>query len=167
MELPTSPHPSLPSRRKWWILLGICLGVLMYALDTSIVNVALPTLVKEFRTQYSVIQWGMLSYLLVINVMVLGAARLGDITGKKKLYLGGLVIFIISSFFCGTATSVEWLIAFRAIQGLGAVMISALGAAIITEAFPPSEPTVYTQVGSELVSIRAEWTQNVVASELK
>ena len=139
MELPTSPHPSLPSRRKWWILLGICLGVLMYALDTSIVNVALPTLVKEFRTQYSVIQWVMLSYLLVINVMVLGAARLGDITGKKKLYLGGLVIFIISSFFCGTATSVEWLIAFRAMQGLGAVMISALGAAIITEAFPPSE----------------------------
>ena len=125
--------------RKWWAMLGVGLGVLMFTLDTSIVNIALPTLVKIFNTSFSMIQWVVLSYLLVINALVLGAARLGDMIGKKPLYLGGLVVFTVSSLLCGLAMNVYSLIGFRALQGAGAVMISALGAAIITEVFPSSE----------------------------
>ncbi|PSB04057.1 MFS transporter [Merismopedia glauca CCAP 1448/3] len=120
-------------------MLGVGLGVLMFTVDTSIVNIALPTLVKEFQTSFATIQWVVLSYLLVVTALVLGAARLGDIFGKKKLYLGGLVLFTISSLLCGLAPNVGWLIAFRALQGVGAVTISGLGAAIITEVFPVSE----------------------------
>ena len=120
-------------------MLGVGLGVLMYTIDTSIVNVALPTLVKTFHTSFAIIQWVSLSYLLIVTALVLGAARLGDMFGKKRLYLGGLVIFTLSSLLCGLAPDVNWLIGFRALQGLGAVFISALGAAIIIEVFPNSE----------------------------
>jgi MFS family permease len=130
---------AVPPAAKWWVMLGIGLGVLMFTLDTSIVNVALPTLVNVFDTNFSTVQWVVLSYLLVINALVLGAARWGDMIGKKPLYLGGLIVFTISSVLCGLSPSVGWLITFRAMQGAGAVMISALGAAIITEVFPSTE----------------------------
>jgi EmrB/QacA subfamily drug resistance transporter len=120
-------------------MLGIGLGVLMFTIDTSIVNIALPTLVKTLNTSFATIQWVVLSYLLIVTALVLGAARLGDMLGKKRLYLIGLIIFTISSLLCGLAPSVGWLIGFRALQGLGAVFISALGAAIVTEVFPDSE----------------------------
>ena len=120
-------------------MLGVGLGVLMFTLDTSIVNIALPTLVKVFHTSFATIQWVVLSYLLVVTALVLSAARLGDMVGKKQLYLFGLVLFTFSSLLCGLAPGEGWLIGFRALQGLGAVMISGLGAAIVTEVFPRSE----------------------------
>jgi EmrB/QacA subfamily drug resistance transporter len=120
-------------------MLGVGLGILMFTIDTSIVNIALPTLVQVFHTSFATIQWVVLSYLLVVTALVLGAARLGDMFGKKQLYLGGLVLFTFSSLLCGLAPGDYWLIGFRALQGLGAVMISALGAAIVTEVFPSSE----------------------------
>lgn len=128
-----------PPNSKWWAMLGIGLGVLMFTIDSSIVNIALPTLVKAFETNFATIQLVVLSYLLVVTAFVLGAARLGDMYGKKKLYLSGLIIFTISSLLCGLSSSEYFLIAFRALQGMGAVFISALGAAIITEVFPVSE----------------------------
>ena len=124
---------------KWWAMFGVGLGVLMFTIDTSIVNIALPTLVHVFHTNFATIQWVVLSYLLVVTALVLGAARLGDLLGKKQLYLAGLILFTFSSLLCGLAPGDYWLIGFRALQGLGAVMISALGAAIITEVFPRSE----------------------------
>lgn len=134
-----SPQPPQSNRTKWWVMLGVGLGVLMFTLDTSIVNIALPTLVQEFQTTFATIEWVVLSYLLVVTALVLGAARLGDMIGKKRLYLGGLIVFTISSLLCGLSPTVGYLIGFRALQGLGAVMISALGAAIVTEAFPAAE----------------------------
>src|SRR5919199_1890883 len=133
----TLPNPS--PQAKWWAMLGIGLGVLMFTLDTSIVNIALPTLVKQLNTSFATIQWVVLSYLLIITALVLGAARLGDMFGKKRLYNIGLIVFTVSSLLCGLAPNVEFLIAFRALQGFGALFISALGAAIITEVFPDSE----------------------------
>ena len=111
----------------------------MYTIDTSIVNIALPTLIENLHTDFATVQWVGLSYILVVTSLVLGAARLGDMLGKKPLYLGGLVVFTVSSLLCGLAPSIEVLIAARALQGFGAVMISALGAAIIVEVFPTSE----------------------------
>jgi EmrB/QacA subfamily drug resistance transporter len=128
-----------PPVEKWWVMLGIGLAILMYTIDTSIVNIALPTLVDKLHTDFATVQWVGLSYVLVVTAFVLGAARLGDMFGKKPLYLGGLIVFTISSLLCGLAPSIETLIGARALQGLGAVMISALGAAIIAETFPMAE----------------------------
>jgi EmrB/QacA subfamily drug resistance transporter len=128
-----------PPVEKWWVMVGISLGILMYTIDTSIVNIALPTLVEKLHTDFATVQWVGLSYVLVLTAFVLGAARLGDMYGKKPLYLGGLIVFTISSLFCGLAPSIETLITARALQGVGAVMISALGAAIIAETFPLAE----------------------------
>ena len=100
---------------------------------------ALPTLVKELGTNFSTVTWVVLSYVLVLTSLMLGVARLGDMYDKKKLYLGGLVLFTISSLLCGLAPGVEWLIGFRALQGLGAAMTQALGVAMVTEIFPAKE----------------------------
>ncbi len=125
--------------QKWWVMLGVSIGVLMSTLDVGIINVALPTLVQFFDTTFPKAQWAVLSYQLISSSLVLGATRLGDIWGKKYLYLGGLILFTLSSLLCGMAPGIEWLIGFRALQGLGSLFISGLGLAIVTEVFPSSE----------------------------
>ena len=130
------PNP-LPER--WLGLIGLCLGVFMFTLDASIVNVALPTLVAVFHTTFSTVQWVVLAYLLIATALVMVAARIGDVHGKKQAYLAGLAIFTLGSLLCGLSPSAGWLIAFRALQGLGAVFVSALGAAIVGEMFGATE----------------------------
>ena len=111
----------------------------MFTLDASIVNVALPTLAHAFGAPLATVQWVVLAYLLVITTLVMGAARLGDVRGRKRAYLAGLGLFTVASALCGLAPGVGWLIAFRALQGLGAVFISALGAAIIAQLFASTQ----------------------------
>jgi EmrB/QacA subfamily drug resistance transporter len=130
-------EPILP--RKWWAMLGLALSMFMFALDIHIVNLALPTLVGSLHTSFAEIQWVSLSYLLALTVFVLFVARLGDMWQKKWLFLGGVILFTISSLLCGLAPTVGFLIGFRTLQGLGAVLISGLVAAIITEVFPAQE----------------------------
>jgi EmrB/QacA subfamily drug resistance transporter len=113
------------------------MGVFMATLDSSIVNIALPTLVESLNTDFAAVQWVVLGYILVITTFTLGIARLGDMYDKKKLYLGGIAVFTLGSFLCASAVNINWLIAFRAIQGLGAAFLVALGIAIISEVFPP------------------------------
>ena len=120
-------------------MLGIGMGVFMSTLDSSIVNVSLPTLVEELHTSLAMIEWVILAYLLVVTSLILTMARLGDMFGKKKFYTLGLGLFTAGSLLCGLAPGILWLIGFRALQGLGAVMMFALGAAIITEVFPPQQ----------------------------
>lgn len=120
-------------------MLGIGIGVFMATLDASIVNISLPTLVKELHTDFATISWVILSYVLVLTSFMLGAARLGDMYDKKKLYIAGLILFTIGSLLCGLAPNAQWLIGFRALQGIGAVLTQALGSAIITQIFPASE----------------------------
>jgi EmrB/QacA subfamily drug resistance transporter len=120
-------------------MLGLGLGVFMATLDSSIVNISLPTLVKELNTNFATIEWVILAYVLVLTSLMIGVARLGDMLDKKRLYTSGLVIFTISSLLCGMAPDVGWLIAFRALQGIGAAMTQALGIAIISEIFPTTE----------------------------
>ncbi len=136
---PPSQHEPAPDPRRWLGLAGIGTGIFMFTLDGSIVNVALPTLADALGASLAAVQWVPLAYLLVITSLVMGAARLGDVHGRKRAYLFGLGLFIAASALCGLAWSIEWLIAFRALQGLGAVFVSALGGAIIAQTFPPSE----------------------------
>ena len=124
---------------KWWSMFAVGLSILMGTLTMSSVAVSLPTMVEQLNTDFATIQWVVLGYILVITSLMLGAARLGDMFGKKKLFIFGLVLFTIGSLLSGLAPGVGWLITFRAIQGCGSAMTQALGSAIIVEAFPPEE----------------------------
>jgi EmrB/QacA subfamily drug resistance transporter len=130
--MPTHPQ-------KWLVMAGIGLGVFMATLDSSIVNISLPTLVQDLNTNFATIQWVVLSYVLVLTSMTLSVARIGDMMDKKRIYLYGLTLFTIGSLLCGLAPTVEWLIGLRALQGLGATMMQAIGIAIVTEVFPSTE----------------------------
>ena len=111
-----SPPPDQPADPGRWLgLAGIGTGVFMFTLDASIVNVALPTLAQAFGASLAAVQWVPLAYLLVITTLVMGAARLGDVYGRKRAYLSGMVLFVAASALCGLAPSVGWLIAFRAV----------------------------------------------------
>jgi EmrB/QacA subfamily drug resistance transporter len=125
--------------RKWHVLIAVGSGVFLATIDSSIINVSLPTLVKAFGTDFTTVQWVVLGYLLTVTTTMLGFGRLGDIIGKKKIYLLGYTVFLTGSALCGFSGTVYGLIAFRILQAVGAAMIMALGAAILTEAFPPRE----------------------------
>jgi len=115
------------------------MGVLLATIDGSIVNVAFPTIVSELNTTFNVIQWVALGYLLTIATLTLGMGRLGDVIGKKAIYTAGFGLFTAASLLCGIAPDVSWLIGFRVFQAIGAVMVLALGSAILVEAFPANE----------------------------
>ncbi len=124
---------------KWLTLVAVGIGTFMAVIDGTIVNIALPTIEKDFNAPFSTVQWVVLAYMLTLVTLLLTVGRLGDMFGKKKIYLAGYAIFTIGSLLCGLSPSIGFLIAARVVQALGSVMLMALGVAIITEAFPPSE----------------------------
>lgn len=138
---------------KWLAMSGLGMGVFMATLDASIVNISLPTLANEFKTNFATIQWVVLSYSLVLTSLMLMVARLGDMIDKKRIWMSGLALFTLGSLLCGLAPSVGWLIGFRAVQGLGATMMQALGMAMITEVFPAKERGRALGVMGSVVSI--------------
>jgi EmrB/QacA subfamily drug resistance transporter len=115
------------------------LGTFMAPLDGSIVTTVLPDITKFFHTEISIAQWVPAIYLLTISCLILLYGRLGDMIGYKKVFLYGLAAFTVTSILCGLSQSIWMLIAFRALQGLAAGMMMAVGFAIITAAFPPTE----------------------------
>lgn len=136
--LPSPTHPD-GTPRKWWVLLSMAMGVFLSTIDGSIVNVALPTLEKALNTTFATVQWVAVAYLLVVTSLVLGVARLADMIGRKRIYQSGMALFTAASLLCGLAPSVGFLIGFRVVQGVGAVMMQGLGIAIVTETFPRGE----------------------------
>ena len=138
---------------KWFVFASIATGTFLATVDGSIVNIALPTLERELHTQFAIVQWVVLGYLLVVVTLMLSIGRLADMIGKKWLYLTGMIVFTLGSMLCGTAQSVEMLIAFRVLQAVGAAMIMALGTAILTEVFPPSERGKVLGFGGLMVSL--------------
>jgi EmrB/QacA subfamily drug resistance transporter len=124
---------------KWLILTAVMLGTFMSPLDGSIVNTVLPSITTSFSTEISIVQWVPTVYLLTICSLILLYGRLGDIVGHKRVFLYGIAGFTITSILCGTSQSIWMLITFRALQGLAASMILAVGLAIVTAAFPPTE----------------------------
>jgi EmrB/QacA subfamily drug resistance transporter len=140
-------------RRKWQVMAAVAMGVFLATIDGSIVNVALPTLVRAFHTEFAVVQWVVLAYLLTVTTLMLSMGRLGDMIGKKPVYATGFVIFTFGSVLCGLAPTIYWLIGFRVLQAVGAAMMMALGTAIVTEAFPPSERGRALGIIGSLVSV--------------
>ena len=95
----------------------------------------------------------MLGYLLTMTTLLLGVGRLADMRGKKPIFIAGLIVFTLGSLLCGLSTNVYWLIAFRVLQAVGAAMALAIGPAIITETFPPSERGKALGIGGTIVSL--------------
>lgn len=125
--------------KKWIVMISVAFGVFLATIDSSIVNISLPTFEKELHTSFAAVQWVVLSYLLTITVLLLGIGRLSDMVGKKKLYISGFLVFILGSFLCGISTRVEFLIAFRVVQAIGGAFLMALGPALLAEGFPPEQ----------------------------
>ena len=123
------------SPRRMWALVTVSLATFMTYLDNNIVNVAMPAIQKDLGLTTSGLEWVVSSYILVFASLLLAGGRLGDIFGRRRLFLVGLTIFTISSLTAGLAGSVDVLIASRAVQGLGAALLTPTTLAIIAGLF--------------------------------
>jgi EmrB/QacA subfamily drug resistance transporter len=125
---------------KWTVFVLVAIGVFMATLDSSIVNISLPSIADYFHVPLGgAIEWVIIAYLVVIAGSLLAAGRLADLLGRKALWISGLGIFTFGSALCGAASSLPLLIVFRALQGLGGALLMAVSAAMLTSAFPPNE----------------------------
>ena len=132
-----APEPPSHSDRRRWLALGVlCLGQLMMVLDATIVNVALPSIQHDLHFTQSNLTWVMNGYLITFGGFLLLAGRLGDLVGRKKVFLTGLVMFVAASIFCGIASSQGLLIVARLLQGAGGAVASSVILAIIVTEFP-------------------------------
>lgn len=125
--------------QKWYVMAAVAVGVFLSTIDGSIVNLALPVLAREFGAAFAAVQWVVLAYFFTVVSLMLIATRLGDRYGKKRVYLAGFVIFTLGSLCCAVSSSIGVLLAGRVVQSVGAAALVALGAAIVTEAFPPMQ----------------------------
>ena len=123
-------------RRRWIALAVLCLGQLMMVLDATIVNVALPSIQRELHFTQANLTWVIDGYLITFGGFLLLAGRLGDLVGRKKVFLSGLVLFTAASILCGVANSQAMLIGARLIQGVGGAVASSVILAIIVTEFP-------------------------------
>ncbi|MES2399821.1 MAG: MFS transporter, partial [Pseudomonadota bacterium] len=123
------------SRKRWWALMVLCLGVLMIVLDTTIVNVALPSIRTDLGFTETSLVWVVNAYMLTFGGFLLLGGRLGDLYGHRKLFLAGIVLFTIASLACGMAQSQAMLIVARAVQGLGGAVVSAVSLSLIMNLF--------------------------------
>ena len=127
------------STNKWFVLIAASLGAFLSTVMGTSVNVALPSLVNDLETQFALVQWVVLSFLLTNAVLLPIVGRLADMLGKKTLFMVGYVVFTLGSLLCGLADGIYWLIGFRVVQGVGAALLTALGLAIVTDVFPDNE----------------------------
>jgi EmrB/QacA subfamily drug resistance transporter len=127
------------NRKRWWALMVLCLGVLMIVLDTTIVNVALPSIRTDLGFSETSLVWVVNAYMLTFGGFLLLGGRLGDLYGHRKLFLAGIVLFTLASLACGLARSQAMLIAARAVQGLGGAVVSAVALSLIMNLFPNAQ----------------------------
>ncbi|MCE4057771.1 MFS transporter [Pseudomonas sp. Au-Pse12] len=126
----------IPASRARWALASLSLAMLMPSLDTSIANAALPSLARTLEASFAQVQWIVLAYLLAITTLIASAGRLGDQLGRRRVLLGGIALFTLASLCCGLAPGLGWLLAARALQGLGAAVMLALSMALVGDALP-------------------------------
>ncbi|RQT19986.1 DHA2 family efflux MFS transporter permease subunit [Burkholderia contaminans] len=121
--------------KRWYALIVLCLGVLMIVLDSTIVNVALPSISTDLHFTETALVWVVNAYLLTFGGCLLLGGRLGDLYGQRRMFLAGLVVFTLASLACGLAQSQAMLIAARAVQGIGGAVVSAVALSLIMNLF--------------------------------
>jgi EmrB/QacA subfamily drug resistance transporter len=122
-------------RKRWLALVVLCLGDLMIVLDSTVVNVALPSIREDLGFSQTALVWVVNAYMLTFGGFLLLGGRLGDLLGKRRLFLSGIVAFTLASLACGVAASQAMLVAARAVQGLGGAVVSAVAMALIMDLF--------------------------------
>jgi len=121
---------------RWWTLGAMCFALFMIMLDNTVVNVALPSIQRDLHASLSSLEWTVNAYTLTFAVLLVTGGRLGDIFGRRAMFIFGVVVFGISSLAIGFAPDDTALIAFRAVQGIGAAFMMPATLSIITQAFP-------------------------------
>ncbi|MDG7044528.1 MAG: MFS transporter [Nitrososphaerota archaeon] len=124
---------------KWTVWSVVVIGSLMAAVDSTIVILAILPIAEDLRTDYITIIWVIVAYILVNTSLMLSLGRIADIYGRKRLYNFGFIVFIIGSALSGFSTSGLMLVGFRAVQGIGAALLTSNSFALISEVFPPQE----------------------------
>jgi EmrB/QacA subfamily drug resistance transporter len=125
--------------RKWWTLVAVSFGLFMIMLDNTVVNVALPSIQRDLHVSVSQLEWVVNAYFLTFAVLMISGGKLADMLGRRRIFMAGLVVFTLSSLACGLAATGSLLIAFRAVQGVGAAMMNPATLSIITATFPPRQ----------------------------
>lgn len=125
--------------RKWWTLAGACSGLFLLMLDSTVVALALPEIRGDVGASSEGLQWVMNGYLLTIAVLVVTAGRLGDMFGRKRVFIAGMAVFALGSVVSGAAGDQVGLIVGRVLQGAGAAPMLSLSLALVCNAFPPVE----------------------------
>jgi EmrB/QacA subfamily drug resistance transporter len=121
--------------RKWRVLIVVCVAVFMLLLDITVVNVALPDIENELNTSFTELQWVIDAYALTLAATMLNAGSLGDLLGRKRVFLVAITLFTVASALCGAAQSPTWLIVARGLQGIGGAGMFAVSLAIISQEF--------------------------------
>jgi EmrB/QacA subfamily drug resistance transporter len=132
-------HLITDDNRKWWTLGAMCFALFMIMLDNTVVNVALPSIQRDLDASISGLEWTINGYTLSFAVLLATGGRLGDIFGRRRMFLFGVVIFALSSATAGFAVSSTDLVVSRVVQGVGAALMMPATLSIITDAFPASE----------------------------
>src|SRR6188472_1571520 len=134
---------TMDSRNRWLALFVLCAGTLMIVLDTTIVNVALPSIRTDLGFSETSLAWVVNAYLLTFGGFLLLGGRLGDLFGHRRLFVSGIALFTAASLACGLSTSQGMLVAARAVQGLGGAVVSAVALSLIMMLF--TDPTERTK----------------------
>ena len=135
LVMTSTRHPTT----RWFLLALVAVGTFMSTLDASIVTVAMPTLTSAFGTSVATSQWFVLAYTFAVTVLLLPFGRLGDIHGRRRLYVFGVAVFSAGSLVCGVSVSALMLILARGLQGIGSAAVMSCGPALVTQAFPPEQ----------------------------
>src|ERR1051326_8644423 len=133
LQIQDTPHDD--DRRRWFALIVLCMGTLMIVLDTTIVNVALPSIRSDLRFSQTSLAWVVNAYMLTFGGFLLLGGRLGDLYGHRRLFVSGITLFTAASLCCGLANSQELLITARAVQGLGGAVSSAVALSLMMTLF--------------------------------
>ena len=125
--------------RKWITLVAVSFGLFMIMLDNTVVNVALPSIERDLHVSISSLEWVVTAYALTFAALLITGGKLGDLFGRRRIFILGIAIFTLSSLACGLAPTAGFLIGARAVQGVGAALMNPASLSIITATFPPRE----------------------------
>jgi EmrB/QacA subfamily drug resistance transporter len=142
-----------PSRTSKWTLLIVSVGLFMVVLDNLVVNVALPSIHQDLGSSIQALEWTVNAYVLSYAVFLLTGAALGDRFGRKRMFIGGIALFTLSSAAAALAPTTGMLIAARATQGLGAAVVTPLTLTLLADAFPPQRRGVAIGIWSAISGV--------------
>jgi MFS family permease len=159
----TSSKPYCSCRSPWLVWACVATGVVIVALDGTMLSLALPNMAKALHTSLQDTQWVMLAYMLSISVLLLPIGRLSEHFGEHRLYVLGVFLYGLAAVCCGVCPTVQWLIVCRLLQGIGAAMLMAMGPVMLSQVFgknlgrPMAGMNVVVAVASTIAPLLAGW----------